>query len=80
VVRTQIQLPESLHRRLKGIARLRGVSLAEVIRELLDHGLGCGAMDRKALYGRASRLVGAFRADVDDLSSAHDRHLGDTYG
>lgn len=79
MVRTQIQLSEEQHRRLKTIARQRGLSLAELIRRLIEHGLGGEALDRKRLYERASHLVGAFRSDVGDLAAHHDRHLGDAF-
>jgi len=77
VVRTQIQLPEAQYRRLKSIAHQQGISLAELIRRLVDHGLRGGTADRAALFVRAAALVGAFRAGEDDLSENHDRHLDD---
>lgn len=79
MIRTQIQLPEGQHRRLKAIAQQQGISLAELIRRLVDHGLRGGPADRAALYARAAALVGAFRAKEDDLSSRHDDHLEDAF-
>jgi predicted DNA-binding ribbon-helix-helix protein len=39
MVRTQIQLSKEQHRGLKAIAHRRGISLAAVIRELVDEAL-----------------------------------------
>jgi hypothetical protein len=75
MVRTQIQLPEAQYWRLRAIAEQRHVSLSKLIRQLLDHGLHSEGADRAALYEHAGRLVGAFRAKEDDLSTGHDRHL-----
>lgn len=79
MIRTQIQLPESQHRRLKAVAQQRGISFAELVRRLLDHGLEGEAIDRRGLYEHAAQLVGAFQARDADLSTRHDAHLENTY-
>jgi hypothetical protein len=77
MVRTQIQLTEEQARRLRREAREQGVSVAEVVRRCLDHGLDAGKADRAKLYARAAALVGRFadRRGARDLARAHDRYL-----
>jgi hypothetical protein len=77
VVRTQVQLSEQQLRRLRARARQRGVSLAAMIRQLVDRGLAGEAADRAGLYERAGRAVGRFRdrQGARDLARGHDRYL-----
>jgi hypothetical protein len=81
MVRTQIQLTEQQARRLRAQARDRGVSLAEVVRRCVDKGLADESSDRAAQYDRAARLVGRFptRRGTRDISSRHDRYLGEAF-
>ncbi len=81
VVRTQIQLTEQQARRLRALARERGVSLAEVIRRCVDAGLAGDGHDRAARYDRAARVVGRFadRRGARDLATRHDRYLDEAY-
>jgi hypothetical protein len=81
VIRTQIQLTEQQARRLRSRAHERGVSLAEIIRRYVEKGLSEEAPDRAALYDRAVRIVGRFRDrhGARDLSSKHDRYLGEAF-
>ena len=60
MVRTRIQLTDQQARRLRALARDRGLSLAEVIRRCFDKGLAEEMPDRAALYDRAARMVGRF--------------------
>jgi len=80
MIRTQVQLTEEQHRRLKQIAHEQGISLAEVVRRFVDRGLDSGALDRATLYARAAKLVGAFHAKEKDLSVNHDKYLDEDYG
>lgn len=77
MVRTQIQLEEHQARRLKSVARQKGVSMAEIVRRLVDRGLDNEKTDRAELYSRAAGLIGRFpdREDADDLAEDHDRYL-----
>jgi hypothetical protein len=81
MVRTQIQLTEQQARRLRAEARARGVSLAEMIRRLVEKGLAEDVPDRAALYERAVRIVGRFsdRRGATDISSRHDHYLDEAY-
>lgn len=77
MVRTQIQLTERQARRLRVEARQRGVSVAEMIRRLVDRGLEDEASSRARLYQQAAKLVGRFadRRGTTDLAREHDRYL-----
>ena len=81
MVRTQIQLTEQQARRLRGEARERGLSLAEMIRRYVDKGLLEEAPDRAALYARAAGVIGRFRdrRGARDVSAKHDRYLDAAY-
>jgi hypothetical protein len=82
MIRTQIQLTEEQVRKLRRVARAQGLSMAEAIRRLIDKGIEDELPDRRALYARASRWIGAFRdaAGASDVSEAHDRYLDGAYG
>lgn len=77
MVRTQIQLTEQQARGLRARARERGVSLAEMIRRLVDRGLAQEAAGRARLYQQAARVVGRFpdRRGARNLAREHDRYL-----
>ena len=81
MVRTQIQLTDQQARRLRAEARNRGLSLAEIIRRYVEKGLSDDTSDRGALYDRAARVVGRFgdRRGARDVSSKHDRYLGEAF-
>jgi len=82
MVRTQIRLTEAQLRGLKALAASRGMSIAELVRQGVDHVLHDteaqnGMIERRR---RASAIVGRFRSGVSDLSTNHDRYLADAYG
>jgi hypothetical protein len=82
MIRTQIQLTEEQTRRVKRLARQRGVSMAEVIRTFVDEGIAAAGPARGAAYERALELVGRFpdRERASDLAREHDRHLDEAFG
>lgn len=77
MIRTQVQLSEAQARALKETAAARGVSIAEVIRQALDHHLG-GQADASRRQ-RAIRAVGGYRSRRHDVSERHDDHLADAF-
>jgi hypothetical protein len=81
MVRTQIQLTESQAKRVKAVARRRNVSMATVIRECVDTGLSQAPTDRRKLWERASRFVGAFsdREGKRDVARRHDAYVDEAY-
>lgn len=81
MVRTQIQLPEEQHRRLKRAAAELGVSVAELVRRCIGRALEQEGPARAELYRRAEELAGAF-PDVEragDVAADHDRYLEDAF-
>jgi hypothetical protein len=77
MIRTHIQLTEQQARRLRAQARERGVSLAEMIRRLVDRGLTQEAGGRARLYQQAARVVGRFpdTRGARNVARDHDRYL-----
>jgi hypothetical protein len=76
MIRRQIQLTEEQARLLRELARARGSSMAEVVRESIDEYLAKnrgGARER--LAARARALAGRFRSGRPDLAEQHDRYL-----
>ena len=79
MIRTQIQLTEEQAEKAKRLAGERGVSMAEVIRELIDR--APERDDRAERFARALAAVGAGR-DIEgktDVSVRHDEYLADIY-
>lgn len=77
VDRTQISLTPAQARKLRGLARKRGTSMAALIREAIDRTYG-GA-DEDARWRRALSSVGGFRSDRSDVSERHDDALADAF-
>ena len=77
MIRTQIQLEEDQLRQLRSLARREGVSLAEIVRRLIDRGLEDNVPSSAERYERAARLVGALcdPEEATDLSTDHDAYL-----
>lgn len=80
MMRTQIQLTEAQAGRLRALAAHEGVSMAEVIRRLLDEApqlvVGASEEERRA---RAIAVVGRFASGESKISAQHDRYLGEAY-
>jgi hypothetical protein len=77
VIRKQVQLTEEQAKAVKRVATQRGVSMAEVLRELVDAHL----MDASGgnQHDRAMRAVGRHRSSRRDVSREHDRELTDAF-
>jgi len=82
MIRTQIQLTEEQAQKAKRLAAERGVSMAEVIRQLLD--AAPAADDRTARFARAvdaARGAGfRDREGKTDVALRHDAYLAETLG
>ncbi len=83
MVRTQIQLSEEQHERLKRWAQGRGISLAEAVRRCVSDRLAGEAVEggRVDRVREALAVVGKY-ADPDGPSRVardHDEHLTDAY-
>ncbi|MEP7188313.1 MAG: CopG family transcriptional regulator [Roseiflexaceae bacterium] len=80
MVRTQIQLTERQTQRLKALAKERGVSMAELVRQSVDTMLESPeTTDREERKRRALSIIGMFRSDMPDLSINHDQYLAEAY-
>jgi hypothetical protein len=80
MVRTQIQLTERQTQRLKALAKQRGVSMAELIRQSVDSLLDSPEIiDHEERKRRALSIIGLFPSDVPDLSTNHDEYLAEAY-
>ncbi len=80
MVRTQIQLTEEQVKGLRRLAAERGISMAAVIRESVEHTLE--QEDRGQLWERASSVFGKYTdpEGAANVSEEHDRYLDDAYG
>lgn len=72
MIRTQIQLTDEQVRALRRVAAQRGVSMAAVIRELVEQGLRTPAAARST---RARAAIGRFGSGESTVSREHDREL-----
>lgn len=81
VNRTQIQLTDEQIRKLRRAARAQGLSVAEVVRRLIDQGIDAAIPGTPERYERAARWLGAFqdRAGTADISTRHDEFLERAY-
>jgi len=78
--RTQIQLDEATYERLRRRAFEKGVSMAALIRELLQESLGTRPTRRMRLED--FRLIGAGRSQtsaLDPISERHDEALAEDF-
>jgi uncharacterized protein (DUF2267 family) len=83
MVRSQIQLTEEQHRRLKRWARKLGISMAEAIRRCVADRLAAeeAAPTRATLAREALGLAGAYTdpSGEGDVARRHDQVLADAY-
>jgi hypothetical protein len=81
MVRTQIQLTDEQAATLKKLAVLRGVSMAELIRQGVDGLLrsGSAGLSSDLRKKRALAATGKFRSKEGDLSERHDRYLAEAF-
>jgi Ribbon-helix-helix protein, copG family len=77
MIRTQVQLTEEQANAVKRVAAERGVSMAEVLRELVDaHLMQSTSDDRRE---RAIRAIGRHHSGRKDVSREHDRELAEAF-
>jgi Arc/MetJ-type ribon-helix-helix transcriptional regulator len=78
MVRTQIQLPEEMVRRVRQVADHEQTSRAEVIRRAVSFFFEASPQaDRFTRYERAAAAAGRFSSGRSDLSRHHDRHFAE---
>lgn len=79
MIRTQIQLSEEQMERLKALARRRGVSLAQLVREGVERILADSVSEDR--WRRLWEVVGGSREleKTGDVAVDHDRQLVDIW-
>ncbi len=77
MIRTQIQLTEEQVKAIKELAALRGISMAEVIRQSVERVIA--ESDRRERRQRAIAVLGTFADDAGDVSTNHDKYLEEAY-
>ena len=73
MIRTQLYLPDDMHRRLKQLAEARGTSLSELVREALDR-IYAPAADEAVWREHIRGGAGLWR-ERDDLPDDFDRQI-----
>lgn len=81
MVRTQIQLTEDQHRKLRHAARREGVSLAEMVRRCVVRYFREETPAKDELYARAASAIGRFsdQEGRTDVAERHDEYLDEAY-
>ena len=80
MIRTQIQLTEAQAQTLKTMAAARRSSVAELIRQSVDHLIRqSGSIDVEERRRRAIAAAGRFHSGQSNVSTEHDRHLAEPY-
>jgi len=81
--RTQILLTEEQHKLLKGISKEKNISMAEAVRECITYynanTAGLTNISEEEKYARALKAAGKFKSGIKELSSNHDKYLGEDY-
>jgi len=78
MVRTQLYLDESVHRRLRGLARQQGRTISELVRDALVRAYGAGGDEREATL-RAIEGLWRDRTDIGPTSEYVRRLRRDTH-
>jgi hypothetical protein len=80
MVRTQIQLTEKQTRMLRDLAKLKKVSMAELIRRSVDLFLrNSSALDVEERRKNAIQDIGRFSSGTRDTSEKHDKYLNEAF-
>lgn len=78
-IRTQIYLPEALHRRLKSRARILNKPMAEQIREALERYLATEEAPEPIpddpIWSIPDHAVGGAAGSPRDIAARHDKYL-----
>ena len=80
MIRTQVQLTEQQHLRLRALAAERGLSISRLVRDGVDNVLAQiepGAQSQRAQ--RAIAAAGRFHSGQSDVARRHDDYLVTAY-
>ncbi len=69
-----LKVPERLNRRIRAVARARGVSASELIRNVLEQGLPVADQETESAFDLMSDGFGIFSSGISDLAT-NSRHL-----
>ena len=67
--RTTIALPRDLHRRLRVMAAERGISMTQLIREMIDEGLEDKFRESRRPKPTSIGIFDSGRSDISELTS-----------
>jgi hypothetical protein len=80
MVRTQIQLTEKQARMLRDLAKVKKVSMAELIRRGVDLFLrNSSVLDVEERRKNAIQAIGRFSSGTRDTSEKHDKYLNEAF-
>ncbi len=83
MIRTQIQLPDDMHRRLKAWANRIGISMSEAVRRCVSERLAGEQLElgRDGLVRDALAVVGRYAdpGGPSRVAQDHDDHLSEAY-
>ncbi len=80
MIRTHVQLTEEQARALKALATARQSSVADLIRQSIDHLIQQpGGVDDVEKRQRAIAAAGRFHSGRSDVSIEHDQYLTEAY-
>jgi Arc/MetJ-type ribon-helix-helix transcriptional regulator len=80
MVRTQIQLTEEQSVLLRGIARRRQASMAELVREGVDMVIQRETQpDREQRLAALRAIAGKYHSGLTDVGRNHDKYLEEVY-
>jgi len=79
MVRTQIQLTEKQARMLRGLSKVKKVSMAELIRQGVELLLRNSSVDVDERRKNAIQAIGRFSSGTRDTSEKHDKYLNEAF-
>jgi len=79
MVRTQIQLTEKQARMLRGLSKVKKVSIAELIRQGVELLLRNSSIDVEERRKNAIQAIGRFSSGTRDTSEKHDKYLDEVF-
>lgn len=80
MARIQVRLTEEQVRELKRIAAIRGLSLAELIRQSVDQFIQAAAESAyQEKVQKLRQIAGKYSVEIKDLAEKHDEHLNEIY-
>lgn len=76
MVRTQIYLDPIQHKKLKQEARERDISMAQLVREIVDGHFDSGSVKKSYTKADYMSIVGMFDSGRSDVAENHDQLVG----